>query len=394
MTKGPQCALLSDGSVWCWGDNYLGGAGQPEAVDIQWSPARVPGLPPVKKLGSGMYAFHMCAILMDDTLVCWGRNDSGQLGIGTIDDVHHDVPLEVKHADDTVFGDTRDVHAGESSTCAVKQDSTVWCWGGDNAGQLGDGLQDALRMISTPATVQQPWGGDTIDLLGSKLAVGERHACSTSGSGLGAVVSCWGDNYAGTCGQATGTYTLLGTEAGGVTGVDGSMPKPVASGNVANCAITGPTHIAKCWGSNQNGVLGRGASDYNDHPDAIEVCTNAVADCSSTLNYLTSVLKISMGETHACALVSGPTVRCWGDNDYGQLGTRDYTSDYTADAQIDMGDETQNIIDVETAPYTTCVVLEDRTLRCFGLKRYGAIGAGQTVDYVQFEPVSPWWVIP
>jgi alpha-tubulin suppressor-like RCC1 family protein len=131
---------------------------------------------------TGLY--HSCAVKTDGTLWCWGGNLSGQLGSDSI------AVLPTAQTSDPVqvTGTTwKSVSAGQSHTCAVTVDGTLWCWGDNSEGQLGDGTEDSE---STPVAVGsgQTW---------TMVAAGISHTCALA---TGGSLWCWGDNSAGQLG--------------------------------------------------------------------------------------------------------------------------------------------------------------------------------------------------
>jgi alpha-tubulin suppressor-like RCC1 family protein len=127
------CAIKEDGSLWCWGDNEEGQIG-----DGTWEDKKSP----VKIIESGVVSvaaggFHTCAIKEDGSLWCWGKNDSGQLGYDS-DEANEAKNTPVQIMESGVVA----VAAGLYHTCAIKQDGSLWCWGSNEDGQLGDGTEE------------------------------------------------------------------------------------------------------------------------------------------------------------------------------------------------------------------------------------------------------------
>jgi len=182
---GQTCGVLDDATVKCWGANYYGQMGTGMTGGTQTIPALVPGLTNVKSVGVGFS--HVCALLNDGTVKCWGRNDLGEIGIGTKSTtVHEPTPK-------TVLGLTSPVvelAVGAWHACARMNDGVVKCWGSNETGQIGDGGLGTGASRATPATVL----GLTSP---SALSAGSLHTCARA-SGLW---SCWGYN----------TYGQLGT---------------------------------------------------------------------------------------------------------------------------------------------------------------------------------------
>lgn len=133
------CARKTDGTLWCWG-SFL------SLADVRDAGAGQPTPTQMTTLGSSVIAVssgrsHTCAVKADGTLWCWGKNQFGQLGDGTT--VERDAPVQVKALGQSVT----DVSAGGGSTCAKKSDGTLWCWGKNDYGQLGNGTASAATCI-------------------------------------------------------------------------------------------------------------------------------------------------------------------------------------------------------------------------------------------------------
>src|SRR5262249_20259299 len=132
------CALTSAGSVYCWGKNNAGQLGDGTTTDRAQA-VQVSGVSTVVQVAlGGAYSFvvgHSCARKVDGTLWCWGRNDIGQLGDGTT--ANQTTPVQAGAA--TLGSNVAEVALGGNHSCARKTDGTLWCWGDNGTGQLGDG---------------------------------------------------------------------------------------------------------------------------------------------------------------------------------------------------------------------------------------------------------------
>jgi alpha-tubulin suppressor-like RCC1 family protein len=229
---------------------------------------------------------HTCAIRDDRTVWCWGRNDFGQLGDGTA--IDNAVPVQVVG----VSGATQ-VRAGELHTCALDGMGDVRCWGHNSVGQLGDGTTTDSR---SPVLVR--------DLAGiTQLAVGNEHACAVRGDGS---VACWGANSDGQLGDGTTSARSSPTTVAELAGVT-----EVVAGHDITCAVTsGGT--ASCWGENNDGELGAGDTMPRLRP-------TEVVDVAS-------VKHVAVGDNFTCMLTGDGTVFCSGANNDGQLGNGTFTS--------------------------------------------------------------------
>jgi alpha-tubulin suppressor-like RCC1 family protein len=171
------CGTDLDGRLWCWGANMEGQLGTGGALPVA-TPAEVASGTGWVEVAAG--ANHTCAIDGGDHLWCWGDDKEGELGRG--DGAEGD-RVDEPAAVDAELG-WRSVRVGDKTSCAIAIDGTLWCWGKNDAGQLG--LGDTMRR-SAPVRV-----GGADDW--ASVAVGKRHVCGVRTSGG---LFCWGDNAAG-----------------------------------------------------------------------------------------------------------------------------------------------------------------------------------------------------
>jgi alpha-tubulin suppressor-like RCC1 family protein len=241
--------------------------------------------PPACSSDMAAGAFHTCSVRDDHTVWCWGRNDYGQLGDGTATD--SDEPVEVA----MLRGATR-VGAGEASTCALDDKGQVWCWGRNEAGQLGDGTTSDSR---APVQVRDITGA-------TQLSVGAEHACVVKSDGG---VACWGDNGAGQLGDGSMTNRTAPT-----TIMVGPV-RAVAAGADSTCAVL-MDGSAQCWGENNDGELGAGNTMAQNRPTPVVGLAN--------------VIGTAVGDDFACFVTTEGFVHCAGLGTDGQLGTGMLTS--------------------------------------------------------------------
>jgi len=178
-----SCALLEDGSPWCWGTNYAGQLGDGTKTNRP-SPVLIATAKKVLEVAAG--DLHACARLEDATVACWGHNSTGELGDGTSGaGADKLVPTAVTGLTGAV-----DIGIGDAQSCAVLATGAVKCWGLNNTGQLGDGTTTDAK---TPVSV--------MNITNAQLIEG--------GSGLGCAylttggVRCWGVNNFGQLGDGT-----------------------------------------------------------------------------------------------------------------------------------------------------------------------------------------------
>ncbi len=280
------CALLSSGEVNCWGMNGNGQLGHGTTMG-SLTPVSVKGISDGVSISVNSIGSHTCALTKSGTIKCWGYNFYGQLGDGTTTD--RDAPVVVSIPPGLAV---TAVAAGGVQTCSMEGvNGAYFCWGSNEAGELGNGTMTSSK---TPVSAYPPTDTNT-------LALGDTFSCATTTDG-GAY--CWGDNSAGALGDGT---TVDEDFAVGVKGLgNGSGVVAIAAGLAHACALTGAGAV-KCWGDGNNGDLGNGSANFSSMPvDVVGLSTGVKA--------------IAAGAYHSCALMTSGGVKCWGDNEAGQLG--------------------------------------------------------------------------
>jgi len=343
----------------------------------------------VVDLGSGRFVKAMapgnsftCAVLDDDSVKCWGQNTQGQLGLG--DPAHRgDGPAEMGDALPAVdLGSGRSAKAvggGYLHACALLDDDSVKCWGGNSQGQLGLG-DTTLR-----GTAQGQMGDDLLPVdLGpgrsaKALAVGSYHACALLDDDS---VKCWGQNGQGQLGLGdAGNRGLQPGQMGGnlppVNLGSGRSAKALAAGGYHTCALLDDDSV-KCWGQNGYGQLGLGDTSWRG--DGLNEMGDSLLPID--LGPGRSAKAIALGYYHTCALLDDDSIKCWGFNEYGQLGLGD--PDNRGDAAGEMGDSLPAVAlgsgrsakALATGVYHTCALLDDDSVKCWGWNGYGQLGLG------------------
>jgi alpha-tubulin suppressor-like RCC1 family protein len=342
---GHTCALTSVGGVKCWGENGYGQLGDGTTT---------PHLTPedVNGLTSGMAAIaagggHTCALTGTGGVKCWGENSNGQLGDDTTIDRHS--PVEVSGLTSGVTA----IAIGSSHTCALTSAGGVKCWGANYEGELGDGTT-AHRL--TPVDVSGLTSGVTA------ITAGGGHTCALTSAG-GA--KCWGENYEGELGDGATIARLSPVDVSGLT----NGVTTITTGGGHTCALTSAGGI-KCWGSNYHGELGDGAPP----PPLVPVDVNGLTNGGTA---------ITAGHGHTCALTSAGGLKCWGWNDYGQLGDGTTTERLTP-ADVSGFNNGGRVI---SAGYGhTCALTSAGGAKCWGWNSHGQLGDGTTTTH--FTPVD------
>ena len=247
---GYSCALHQTGTISCWGSNYLGQLGNGQSTG-HWEddssdssvPMDVVGISDAIAVSAG--GVHSCALHQNSTISCWGRNWFGQLGDGTggTENDYSPVPVSVVSINDAIA-----VSAGGNYSCALHQNGTISCWGGDHFGQLGNdtGSNPGDKSL-VPVKVESI--DDAI-----AISTGSFHSCALHQTGN---ISCWGRNDFGQLGDGTsgdfGDYNSIPVS---VMGIDDATA--ISAGEEHSCALHQDSTIS-CWGWNQDGQLGDGS---------------------------------------------------------------------------------------------------------------------------------------
>lgn len=214
---------------------------------------------------------------------------------------------------------TGSISAGETHSCAVRGGGLL-CWGGDRDHQLGgaEAATNGASAAATSRTTPVPAAISSSLLPIVAVAAGGRHTCAVGREGQ---VVCWGANDSGQLGYGDRQPRPTG---------DGAVPLPagasaIVAGLYHTCALLEDASV-RCWGDNRFGQLGAGRAGNIGDEDSE---TPAAADLGGPAR------QIAAGAYHTCALLVNGTVKCWGWNDYGQLGAGDERSRGIAAA--DMG---------------------------------------------------------
>jgi hypothetical protein len=239
------CAIDEDGGLSCWGDNLEGKAGQDDpygSPDVTRPLAVEPGARfRSVALGQG----HVCAIRESGALACWGRNTSGELGIGP-EPIQTRAPRQV--------GDARDyeaVAASQHHTCAVRSDGGLWCWGHNGHYELGTPEFDVA--LSTPQRMNSA-------VAFRDVAAGWFHTCALARDGR---LYCWGRAIEGQLGLARIEPLLEPNRV--------AMPerwRSVTAGRFHTCG-TDESGAVLCWGENASGQLGVGDDARRNAPEPV-----------------------------------------------------------------------------------------------------------------------------
>ena len=269
------CGVTTAGIGYCWGSNLYGRLGDGSEVDSSY---------PVE-IGSGKYQwseispayFHTCGVTVEGSGYCWGLNDYGELGDGSVSDSF--LPVEI----DSGRNQWKSLSGGVSHTCGITQNGIGYCWGNNSYGQLGDGNEIDSSYPVAINDGQHQW---------SQISAGFAHTCGVTVDGSG---YCWGLNQNGQLGDGSDFDSSLPVKIEG----EGFEWKYLTAGGDHTCGIT-TDGMGYCWGSNFIGQLGIGTETDVNVPAKIE-------------NGRYQWANLSTGDSHTCGVSIDGALYCWGD---------------------------------------------------------------------------------
>jgi alpha-tubulin suppressor-like RCC1 family protein len=376
------CALLSDGSVWCWGANPYHevdgvNAGSGDLGDSRHTPARVPlsGIATAIAVGGryitataaghaieavpvGTDFDYSCALLTNGVVECWGALGLGAADLSSSGD---DVLIPPQGPTSVALPPTNPATAiavGLQQACALLADSSVWCWGLAFDGQ------------TTAASTQSVFSG------ASAVSLGGYTACAVKAADDS--VWCWGTNEAGQLGDGNTNGSLAPQQ---VTIFLGD-PKYAPDGPATRLSV-GFDHVCSvganvfCWGDNTFGELGTG-SNLSLSSESVGIRASAV----------------SAGGVLSCAITEGGEVICWGDDTYGELGDgTGKESTWSSDSyltELSWVYSLTNVTAVSAGYAHACAISNDK-LWCWGYNGLAQLGNGTNYNALAPVPVTPTW---
>lgn len=276
------CAIDRRGDLYCWGGNLSGQLGLGDAGSRSL-PERVTGIGRnIQAVSAGLNA--TCALNRNGRAYCWGQNNFGQLGDGTL--IDRNLPVPVRR----IARQLRAISVGGFHACALNSNGRALCWGQNVQGQLGDGT-DENRLLPTRVVGMR---NDT-----RTITTGVFHSCAINRNRRAV---CWGLNANGRLGDGTLTRRLQPTRVANLPrGV-----RDISAGGSHSCAVT-RNQRTLCWGFNLNGQIGDGTN-------------TARAEPSRVLGNGLRTRMVSAGLSHSCSINRAGRLFCWGANAFGQLG--------------------------------------------------------------------------
>ena len=321
----------------CWGYNGAGTCGS-NYGDIEIiTPTAAVDLPVgfmVKETNCGGVSF-CCALNYEGDVMCWGSNNYGQLGLNRTENIGDDPNEMGNNLNALDFGDdfiVSKVRPGGSHTCVLSTNGEVKCFGRNNSGQLGLGIADEYKFL-----IQGTNDDNLVDLgngfTAIDIAAGENHACALS---VNFSIVCWGENYYYQLGDGSSTArgtssTDMGDNLISLNFDSNFMPTSFVKGRqeFITCAQSDDMTVW-CWGGSNMNCTAVCGSKFYSYCDSIsrfglprEITTG-----------FTDLVDICNGWTHICALSSEGLARCWGQAANGQIGSEDTTDRLGCDGSV------------------------------------------------------------
>ncbi len=283
-----------------------------------------------------------CTLFDNDKVKCWGSTGNMTSGYEIGDYIgDNNSPSAVGFLDTP--DDVRQINTNGYKSCAVLKNGNISCWGLD----LGDGFEGLgygdYHSRNSP--------GPEINLGEPVTQIHNSYdsACALLQSGK---VSCWGKNTGGKLGYGD----LVNRRTPGPA-IDLGVPATQISMDNHTCALLANGNVS-CWGRNDDGQLGYGDLTNRNTP-------------GPEISFGQPVLQVTAGEDNTCVLLTDGDISCWGDNNYGQLGYGDYNDRLVPGPSINLG---AKAIEIESNTLTTCAVLENGDLKCWGTNWAGQVG--------------------
>lgn len=350
--SGFSLALKTNGTVASWGDQGTGQLGNNVVNAVaQRNAQTVTNLSNARKVAAG--EFHALALRADGTVVAWGSNADGKLGIGTIGGVFA-TPQAV-----TGLTNVTAIAAGLDHALALRGDGTVWAWGQNDVCQLGQN-----DTTSRGTATQVPSLANV-----TAIAAGGAHSFALRSDGA---VFAWGWNANGQLGL--GNVSNAACTPVRVTALDGRGVVELAGGGFHSLARTSFGAVLG-WGSNSGGQTGSGT------PGSGNVLAPTV------VSGLLGVTALAAGDTHSVALRNDGTIRTWGNNSAGRLGNG--TSGISESRSVPQVPNVSTVTAIAAGFNHTLVVLQDGRVGCFGSNFTNQCGRIEITDLTTPFEVGP-----
>jgi alpha-tubulin suppressor-like RCC1 family protein len=375
LGRGTTCMTTPAGDLKCWGRNEHGqlGRGHRHTLGDDETPDSFSFValesPIAEVQTNGLQTFVRTT---DGRVQAWGANQAYELGLTHAIALGDDetpasatVTTEVQ-----IGGVAAQLAVGEGFACVRLDDGGVRCWGTNEFGQLGQGHTEPIGDDEAPMDAPPlALGGRAID-----ITAGAQHACAVLDGGR---VRCWGRGQDGQLGHSATTSIGDDELPTSVPEVElGAVVVKVVTGGLHTCALLDSGSI-RCWGRAQAGQLG--------HGDVEAVGDDETPAAAGDVPVGGMVVSLAAGWQHTCAVLAAGTLRCWGNGELGQLGLG-HTETIGDDeipaiaGNVDLGEHRASAVFIGPLSTSTCVLLEDGNLRCWGDNDVGQLGYGHTLQ--------------
>lgn len=359
-------AIMDDGSLMAWGSNIYGILGVGDTTTRK--------VPTLVNLGSGKTARDVvvgensaCAILNDRTLKCWGDNPDGRLGIGSSLIVYSPTSVNLgtgKTAKKVIMANSHGY--SKAMSCAILDDDTVKCWGYNADGRLGDGTTSSR---TTPVSVGSGLTVKDIQYLTNTSTSDRYSICAIASDDS---LKCWGTNDYGKLG--VGDTSLRNVPTNVNLGTGKTVKSIYNNAPSSMCAILNDDTL-KCWGRNNANQIGDGSGTDRYSPTLVNLGTGKYA--KSMITY----------SNNNFVILTDNTLVAWGNNYRGQLGISGAASSVSTPQTVTLS-KTVKSVAVKT-DYQACLVYTDNTVACAGDNIFGSVGNnGGAGLYATFQSVD------
>jgi alpha-tubulin suppressor-like RCC1 family protein len=326
-----------------------------------------------------------CALLSDQSVRCWGANDQGQLGLGNTAMELTATPGSLGPV--SIGGSATAITVGNDSVCVLLTTGNVRCWGSNGIGILGQGNTTALSATMVPSQIPTVSLGATV----TAVSAGSSDVCALLSTGQ---VRCWGDNLEGELGlgdKVQRSPTMVPTAYGAVLLASGKTATSISMGGDTAC-VRFSDGTAECWGDNSFGEIGVGNTQFAIGDNESPATAGLVMVPASGVS---SIYASGLGASTCSLFPNGGGVHCWGDNSEAELGYPDLNNRGSAAATIPSNAAGVPAINFGAGNTVSshylgalyaCALLTTNELRCWGQNDKGQLGLGYTsgspTDYV------------
>ena len=402
------CAILSN-NVWCWGKNNMGQLGDGTTSDSN-IPVKVRSIGDMRN-GEIIDIFtaqsHSCVLTKSSTgrrIYCWGDNRSGQLGNSDFGGSYSPVPIEIKVVGPAAIsdfsGDKISAIGGTGDTSCAIASGKVYCWGGNDWGQLGYGSSGSPGYSAVPTMINSG-GPNRIpnNYSATKLSTGGSRSRTMCVITTEKRAYCWGQARFGQLGvgPVAGDKYSLAARVKGLEDVvdisqDGYWWTKDPNYVTHTCAIANAGRVY-CWGGaglGQSGSPGSGNPKKHIEPKEVHGLPGVA-------------LQVEVGIAHSCALMNvGGTKRvyCWGSNEMGQLGANEKSTSHSfAPKLVHVGADglppSERVVSLSAGANRGCAIMSNKRSYCWGLNDNGQIGDGTSgPGNYRFSPTESLFLRP